>query len=250
MRPVSLFRAFLVLIGCWTALTLFYTPTFLPSPWSTLYRFLEELWTGPLFLHLAISLKRVILGMGLGMATAVPLGWWLGQDPKGDRLFAPFIYLLYPVPKIALLPLFLLILGIGELSKILLISLILFFQVLVAMRDASKNIHPSFRDSLRSLTQNPWAYYRHVVAPASLPTLFTTLRLGLATSLAVLFLVETYATTEGLGYYMMDAMTRFEYTDLFAGLTAMSLLGATLFALLDFLEVRCCPWARPFLGEA
>ncbi len=192
--------------------------------------------------HLLASLFRVILGVGTAILIGVPCGLILGMVKKLDHIMAPFVYLSYPVPKIAFLPVVLLILGLGDLSKIFLIAIIIFFQVVVTTRDAARSINPELILSVKSLGANNWQLFYRVIFPAALPGIFTAVRISTGTAIAVLFFTETFATFSGLGYFIMDAWTRVNYIEMFAGIVALSLLGLSLFLLIDILERVSCKW--------
>jgi NitT/TauT family transport system permease protein len=213
----------------------------LPAPWAV-FRHLASGIIIEIGHHLLISTYRVLISLALALVTAAPIGMLLGSNSKIDRIFAPMIYLLYPIPKIVLLPILLVIVGIGDLSKVLLITLIVFFQILVTTRDAAREINPALVVSMRTLGARRIDIYRHVIVPACLPKILSSLRVSLGTAIAVLFLSETYATNQGIGYYIMDAIARFDYVDVFAGVIAMSLLGFTLYCIVDAIEHRLCRW--------
>jgi NitT/TauT family transport system permease protein len=168
----------------------------------------------------------------------------MGYSPKVDRILAPLVYLIYPIPKIVFLPLILLFLGLGDTSKIFLISFIVFFQILVTTRDAARKIPSQVIDSLRSLGGKRHHIYRHVLLPATLPDVLTALRLSMGTAIAVLFFAESFATTEGLGYFIMDAWSRAAPDEMFAGIIMMGLLGVFLFLIVDALESFLCRWQK------
>jgi ABC-type nitrate/sulfonate/bicarbonate transport system permease component len=215
----------------------------LPGPWPVLQVFWAELWGGQLGSHFLVSVWRVLAGIGLATVLAVPAGLALGQSQRLNALFSPLVYIAYPVPKVVLLPIFLLLLGIGDLSKIVLIATILFFQILVVVRDEASTIRPELIMSVRSLGAGRLAIFRFVYLPASVPAMLTALRLSIGTAVAVLFLTESFATTSGLGYYIMvESWGRVAYTEMYAGVLAMSLLGVALYYLTDWLERRFAPW--------
>ena len=143
-----------------------------------------------------------------------------------------------------LLPIIILFLGIGDVSKIFLISLILVFQVLVIARDTSRNIPGEYILSLRSLGATKFQMLKYVYIPACLPSTLTSLRLNVAVSIAVLYLAESFATMSGLGYYIMDTWQRLDYKRMYAGVLAMSLIGAAAFILLAEIENRVCRWTQ------
>ena len=153
------------------------------------------------------------------------------------------IYLLYPIPKVVLVPVVLLFLGIGEPSKIVIIFLILFFQILVLVRDQAAAIRPELLQCVRSLGAGRRALFRFVYLPASLPAILTALRQSIGTAVAVLYIAELIATQRGLGYYIyFNGSTLFDYPTMYAGIVAMSLLGLGLYFTVDWLERRMCPW--------
>jgi NitT/TauT family transport system permease protein len=181
--------------------------------------------------------------MLLSIALAVPAGLALGQSERFNRLLSPLIYLLYPVPKVVLLPVVLLFLGIGNLPKIVIIFMILFFQILVLVRDQAAGLRTELLHSVRSLGAGRRALFRFVYLPASLPAILTALRQSIGTAVAVLYVAELFATQRGLGYYIyIQGSTLFNYPNMYAGVLAMSLLGLSLYFIVDWLHHRLCPW--------
>ncbi len=179
----------------------------------------------------------------LAVLLAVPAGLVLGQSRTIDRLAAPLIYILYPIPKIVFLPIILLFLGIGNASKIFMIFLILFFQVLVVVRDEAGALRPELIYSVRSLGAGRRALFRFVYLPATLPAALTALRVSVGTAIAVLFFAESFATTSGLGYYIIvESWGRLAYAEMYAGVLAMSLLGLLFYFIVDAMERRFAPW--------
>lgn len=215
----------------------------LPPPVLVLRTFAEEIQGGTLLRHLLVSTWRVVAGILLALILGVPVGLALGQSRMLNRLFSPLIYLTYPIPKVVLLPVFLLLLGVGDTSKIALLALILFFQILVVVRDEAAGIRPELITSVRSLGAGRLALFRYVYLPATIPAVFTALRLSVGTAVAVLFFTESFATTSGLGYYILiQSWGRVAYPQMYAGVVALSLLGLLLYYLTDWLEQRLAPW--------
>ncbi len=225
----------------WWMLALVLDSPAVPLPWDAVKSLGESL-RGDLLFHLGVSLYRVLVSLILATVLAVPLGIFLGKNPALDNKAAPLVYLTYPIPKVVLMPVFLILLGIGDASKIVLITLITFYQILVTTRDAAKNLEKGYVSSVKSLGATSFDLYRHVYFPACLPAILTSLRLGLGTALAVLFLAETYATQEGIGFFIMDSLSRMNYEEMFAGIIAMSLMGFFLYLLLDQGEKVLCVW--------
>lgn len=229
------------LLGLWWGLSAALRLPALPPP-AAAARALWRSWGQGLGYHTAVSAGRVVASLLLAAATAVPLGLVLGRAAQADRLAGPAIYLTYPVPKSVFLPVVMALLGLGDAARIFMVWLVVFFQVLVGTRDASRAISPQFLYSVRSLGASPLDVYRHVVWPAVLPAIFTSLRVGLGTAIAVLFLAETWAASNGIGYFIMLAWTRLGWEDVFAGVLAMAGLGMGLYLVLDGLERVTCPW--------
>ncbi len=227
----------------WAVAAVIINSSILPTPWKTIHSFIIDLPQG-LGWHILVSGWRILVSMAIATAIGVPLGLWLGQNRRWDRFAYPFIYTTYPIPKIALLPVIILFLGIGDSSKIFLISLILFFQVLVIVRDASRNIPSEYVLSLRSLGANKAQILKYVYMPACLPAVLTSLRLNVAIAIAVLYLAESFATNSGLGYYVMDTWQQLAYSRMYAGVLAMSLIGSLAFISLAYLEGRLCRWTQ------
>ena len=243
MKKRDIFFATLALLIIWQLVSWIVDKSILPSPWVVLQVFFSELFGGKMLKHALASLWRVIASMMLSVILAAPAGLVLGQSRRLNRLFAPIIYLLYPIPKVVLVPVILLFLGIGDLAKIIIIFLILFFQILVLVRDQASALPTELLQSVRSLGAGRRALFRFVYLPASLPAILTALRQSVGTAVAVLYVTETFATQTGLGYYIyFNASSLFNYPAMYAGVIAMSLLGLGLYFSVDWLEHRLCQW--------
>ena len=242
-RALGYASATALLLAGWHLVAVLIDSPALPGPVPALAVF-GRLFAATLLPEVLVSGWRVAISMAIGTALAVPLGLVIGRSPRLDAVCGPLIFLTYPVPKIVFLPVLLVLLGIGSLSKITLITLIVFFQILVTARDAARGIPAASVLSVRSLGADRWQVFRHVVVPAALPDVFTALRISTGTAIAVLFFTESIAGTDGIGYYIIDAWSRLAYTDMFAGIVAMALLGVVLYEALEVAEARVCRWAR------
>jgi ABC-type nitrate/sulfonate/bicarbonate transport system permease component len=240
-KPIII--SFMVLMALWAVLAAIVHKAILPAPWTVIYYFFKDLPNG-LGWHILVSTWRILVSMLIATAIGVPLGLWIGQNRRWDKYIYPLVYVTYPIPKIVLLPIIILFLGIGDVSKIFLISLILVFQVLVIARDTSRNIPGEYILSLRSLGATKFQLLKYVYIPACLPSTLTSLRLNVAVSIAVLYLAESFATMSGLGYYIMDTWQRLDYKRMYAGVLAMSLIGAAAFIILAEIESRACRWTQ------
>jgi NitT/TauT family transport system permease protein len=232
--------AFMLVI--WELASLAFRNPALPLPADGLGQFVEQF---PILLpQFGYSAFRVVASILLGLAVGAPLGLLLGRSERADLVFGPLVFLNYPVPKAVFLPVFLILLGIGNSSIISLITLIVFFQILVTARDAARSIPAASVLSVRSLGANRWQVFAHVVVPGAMPEIFTALRISAGTAVAVLFFSETFAGSTGLGYFVSDAWGRVQFDEMFAGILAMALLGVVLYEVIELVEARVCRWAR------
>ena len=214
----------------------------LAGPLTVASKLVTEAQTGKFWEHIGSSSLRIFAALLISFCTAVPLGLVLGSNPRLDRLVKPLIYLTYPVPKIVFLPLVLLIFGLGNLGKIAMLSIILFFQLLITTRDAARGVSRSARYSLHSLGGTRRHLFIHVIWPSSLPAVFTALRIATGTVVAVLFFVESIGTRYGMGYYILDAWSRADVPRIFVGIVVLALLGVSLYETFDILERVFCRW--------
>ena len=237
LRSYVLGAVFLLLV--WWAVALLVELPIIPTPDKVLTK-LGHVFFEAIAIHSAYSLWRIAAGLFLAVLIGYPLGLVMGYFKQADRFLAPLVYLTYPIPKIALLPILMLLTGVGEWSKILMIFLIIVFQVAIALRDGIRAIPEETYYPLYSLGASFWQLFRHVIFLASLPKFLTAIRVAMATAVSVLFFTETFGTQYGMGYYIMDAWLRVNYLEMYAGIVVLSLLGLLLFGILDLLEYLTC----------
>lgn len=238
----TLYGGFLVL-ALWYFLHILVNSPIIPNPINAIAEFLILI-RGELLIHVSVSLFRIVIAVIISLIFGVSIGLFLGLNEKYDEFISPIVYLLYPIPKIAFLPVLMILFGLGNTSKILLITIIIFFQILVTTRDSVKGLSKELFYSIKSLGANKIQIYRHLILPSVLPKLLTALRISISTSIAVLFFAENFATRYGIGYFIMDSWTRVDYTQMFAGILAISLLGLMVFKFIDILENKLCIWIK------
>ena len=242
MKRRDAFLAAIGLLLVWQIVAMLVNMPILPAPLKVFIVFIEELQHG-LLNHFIFSLWRVFAGMALSVLVAAPAGLAIGGSKTLDRFFSPLIYLLYPIPKVVFVPVVILFLGIGDVAKITIMFLILFFQIVVLVRDQAAGLAPQLIQSLNSLGAGRRALFRFVYLPASLPAILTALRQSIGTAVAVLYITELSATKYGLGYYIYyNGSTLLDYPAMYAGVMAMSLLGLGMYFSVDWLERRLCKW--------
>lgn len=213
----------------------------IPAP-GVVFANLFTIFLSEIAAHGFYSMWRIVAGVLLSIIVGIPLGMCMGYFPKWDRLLSPLVYLTYPVPKIALLPIVMLLFGLGELSKILMIFLIIVFQVIVAVRDGVKGIPKETYYPLYSLGASFLDVFREILMPASMPKFLTALRVAMATAVSVLFFTETFGTQYGMGYFIMDAWLRVNYLEMYSGIVVLSSIGLSLFSTIDYIERKLCGW--------
>lgn len=242
MKRSAVVLAALALLALWQIAAMLIRLPILPAPMTVINVFIQEI-GGELGGHFLASLWRVVASTTLALALAVPAGLVLGQSETLNRIFSPVIYLLFPIPKVVFVPIILLFLGVGDLSKIVIIFLILFFQILVLVRDEASSLRSELLDSVYSLGAGRRALFRFVYLPASIPAVLTALRQSVGTAVAVLYITELFATQRGLGYYIyLQGSTLFNFPKMYAGVIAMSLLGLGLYFAVDWIERVILPW--------
>ena len=241
-KIIGYILAIAFILAGWQVTAMLVDNAALPGPaeaFPMVVEYAGELW--PAFL---VSLYRVVVAMLIGTVLAIPIGLACGRSPRVDAVFAPVLYFLYPLPKVVLLPVLIVLMGLADAPKITLIAITIFFQVLVTVRDAAQGVPEQAVMSMRSLGAGRLDVYRHVIIPATLPELFTALRISSGTAVAILFFAESLAGSTGLGYFIVDAWALLDYPQMFAGIIAMAVLGVILYEIFDIAERRLTKWRR------
>ena len=236
--------AFLLIGLLWEAASRAAGESLLPSPVTTALLFFQSL-SDPVYIgHLVVSLKRLNYGLTAGAVPALFLRLLLGHLKKADWLGAPLVYTTFPLPKIVLLPVFFLFLGLGDASRVLLIALTTGYQMIVIVRAAALSLDPVYETAITCMGAGRWDRIRYVYLPAALPSFLTSLKVACGTAVAVLFLAESFATTTGLGFLIMDAWGVGDTLAMFNGILGMSVIGLLLYAAVWLSEVVLTPWCR------
>jgi NitT/TauT family transport system permease protein len=228
----------IMLFALWQLAAVLLNRPILPSPVTVIPLFFQLI-AGELGLHFLASGARVLASVLLAVLTAAPLGLALGQMPRIDRVVSPLIAIIYPIPKIIFLPVIYVIMGISNLSKVFLIAIIIFFQILVVVRDEAAGLKPELILSVRSLGAGRRALFRYVYLPASVPAVMTALRVSVGTAVAVLFIAEQSLTRFCLGYYIViETYQVLLYPEMYAGIMAMGLMGVLLYFAISTIESK------------
>jgi ABC-type nitrate/sulfonate/bicarbonate transport system permease component len=194
--------------------------------------------------HLWVSLFRIFAGFFVGAVPGIILGVVMGMNRTIRVALDPVVSAVYVLPKIAILPLVMLIFGIGEMSKIVIVAIASFFLVLINTTVGVRDIEPIFIEAGRNYGANHRQMFRHIIIPAALPIIFSGLRLSLGTSLIVIIAAEFVAANYGLGYLIWFSWQTLLTENMFAGLVVIMILGALFTSGLQALERRLMPWQR------
>jgi len=233
---------FISFIILWEVMHLLLRTHTVPSPWETIVYAISRI--DRLAKHSLASLLRILAGIGISMVIGIPIGVYLGVSKRFGYLFSPFVYFIYPIPKVAFLPVFMLLFGLGNTSKIILIIWIIIFQIILSVRDGIAQIPRIQYKVMDSFQASTFHKYRFLIIPAILPQIFTGLRISIGISLASLFFAENYATSYGIGYYIISAWTKMNYVEMFSGIMTMGILGVILYQLIDAIEEKATPWNK------
>ena len=226
----------------WYLLSLQLGENLIPRP-DVVWMYLGSMiFDGTIFMHAGYSIFRIFSAMGIALIIGVPIGLLTGVSKKIDKWFSPIVYLLFPIPKIAFLPVFIALFGLGDLSKIILLFTVLIFQVILSARDSVKQIPIEFHQIVKIMKLSKKEKLLKLYLPSALPNLLSSLRVGIGISLAVLFFGENYATTYGMGYYIMNNWMMVNYVGMFAGILALSIIAAGLLFIIDLVERHFCKW--------
>lgn len=229
----------------WLALAASLQLKALPLP-QQVYLALPEALDKGIGIHFAASLRRVGLGLLISLGLALVLGIPMGYKRRISHLLSPLAYFAYPIPKLALLPVVMLLFGLGELSKVTIIVLILAFPMLLAVRDAVRAVPEEDYALLVSLRASFADKLRHIIFPACLPAILSSLRVSVGIAFSAIFFAETFGTDQGLGYYITDCWMRLDYVQMYFGIMALSFAGVSFFVLIDLTERSLCRWqSRP-----
>jgi ABC-type nitrate/sulfonate/bicarbonate transport system permease component len=200
-------------------------PLFLPSPVAVLAELVDMTRSGQIVGHVAASLARLAWGFVAGAAAGVAVGVTVGFFSLAEAVGQPLIAATFPIPKIALLPLLILWLGIGEASKIAVIALGVFFPMAINSYAGVRHADPLLIRAAVAFGAGRWSVIRKVVIPSALPMVFAGLKLGAGTALLLLVAAEMIGAESGIGVLVLQAGNLMETTKLMVGIVILSLLG-------------------------
>jgi len=223
-------------------------PLFTSSPSRVVIAAYEMFADGSIIEHIEVSAYEFLLGYGLAIVIGVPLGILMGWYSRIDAVLEPFVSALYATPRIALLPLILIWLGIGIASKIAIVFLGAVFPILVNTVTGVRTVEADFIKVARSYGCNDRQMFLTVVLPSSVPMLLAGLRLGLGHALVGIVVGEMYGATKGLGFLIATAGARFQTDQVMVGIILIAGAGMALTELLRAIERRFERWRPDIRG--
>jgi NitT/TauT family transport system permease protein len=227
----------------WGAVELFRIPAYLlPGPQSVFERLVTDgalLWT-----HSKVTLTEILLGFSITILTAIPLGLLIALSPLSKQLVYPPIMLMQLVPKIAVAPLFLVWLGFGIESKVLLTVLLTFFPLLIASISGFQILDDRLLYLTRSMGATRWQTFRYLRFPAALPVIFSGIKTSATIAATAAIVAEFVGANKGLGYVLLRGTSTMDIELVFAVLVVLTLIGVAIHYAVEFCEWAMTPWQR------
>lgn len=215
---------------------------FFPAPTTVMAALWEMMKSGLLFSDLGISLTRIFGGFLIGAVPGLIIGLTMGLFPAIRAIFDPIVAATYPIPKLALMPLIMIIFGLTEFEKMVIIALGTFFLVLINTVAGVVNLESIYWDVAKNYGASRKNYYITVALPGALPMIFTGIKLGMGMALLLIVAAEMNGASNGVGYRIWESYAIFNIPEMYVSFIVMSLLGYLFTILLDELEQIIIPW--------
>jgi NitT/TauT family transport system permease protein len=235
---------FIAIVGAWALLVkVFKIPAYLlPAPGPVFERLITD--AGMLWSNSLVTLTEIILGFGLTLVTAIPLGLLIALSPVARQILYPPIMLLQLVPKIAVAPLFLVWLGFGIESKVLLTVLMTFFPLLLASISGFQILDNRLLYLTQSMGASTWQTFRFLRVPAALPVIFSGVKSSATIAATAAIVAEFVGSNQGLGYVLLKGTSTMDLELTFAVLVVLTVIGIILNYVVEFSEWLMAPWQR------
>jgi NitT/TauT family transport system permease protein len=215
---------------------------FFPAPSAVIAALIEMLRSGELITHTLVSLKRLFWGAAIGGVPALVLGIVMGLNRPIRAIIDPIIAATYPIPKSSILPLALLIFGLGEGSKIFMVAIGVFFPVAINATTGVLEINKIYLDVGKNYQASRWNMFWTIALPGALPVIMTGFKLGIGIGLVLIAVAEMIGAKSGLGYLIWSAWETFAVEQMYVGLFTIALIGFVMTLALNELERFIIPW--------
>jgi len=232
------------LLAIWQVLLMlgFGDRRFIPTPSDIAVQFWAMTVSGELGWHVSVTLYRVAMGFVIGTVPGIAMGLFMAMFRPVRIFFDPLIAALFPIPKIALMPLLLLAFGFGDASKVALVAIAVFFPVIINTYAGASNIEKIYWDVAKNYGASQSIVFRRVVFFGALPMIFAGLRIALAVSFIVLVAAEFVATKSGIGYLIWNSWELLRVDVMFVGIVTIGILGLIVSAIFQEIERKVIPW--------
>jgi NitT/TauT family transport system permease protein len=221
------------------------SPIFFPPLSEVLVALRDLAASGTLQNHIGISLQRAALGFGLAVLVAIPLGFVMGRYTIFEKVSDLLVQTLRNTSQFALLPVFILVLGIGEASKVAICFYSAVFFLLINTISGVKSVDPLLVKAARSMGTSDLDMFRKVIFPASIPSIVSGARLAVKSSIFAVIGAEMLAARSGLGYLIQNSQLMMQTADMYAGILSMTAIGLAVNYLLVWIEKRATAWKGP-----
>ena len=215
---------------------------FFPAPSDIIVKLIEMARSGELTENVLISLQRIVLGFLLGGVPAIVIGIAMGIWRPVRALVDPLIVATYPIPKSSLLPLILLIFGLGEMSKVVMVAIGVFYPMAINATAGVLQINQIYLDVGKSFKASPWDTFRTIALPGALPFIMTGVKLGAGLALILIAIAEMVGAKSGIGYMIWSAWETFAVAKMYVGLFVIALIGFAISLMLNEIERRVIRW--------
>lgn len=230
---------------------LFHVPSyFLPPVSAIIIKLIKLLFTGELVIHTLYTVFRSLIGIIIGATVGIIIGFMIAWYRFVERGLNFIIAATYPLPKVALIPLLMVWLGLGEAPKLAMGVIGVIYPVIINTVVGAKNIDPLFIRAARDLGASDQQLFREVMLPGSLPMIFAGLKLGAGIAFILVVASEMVFGNLGVGYIIADAASILHLDTVFAGLMELCIIGILIFMLVDLLEKIAIPWHIKFTKGA
>jgi ABC-type nitrate/sulfonate/bicarbonate transport system permease component len=215
---------------------------FFPAPSSIISKLVEMARSGELTENVLISLQRIVLGFLLGGVPAIVIGIAMGIWRPIRAIVDPLIVATYPIPKSSLLPLILLIFGLGEMSKVMMVAIGVFYPMAINATAGVLQINQIYLDVGKSFKASPWDTFRTIALPGALPFIMTGVKLGAGLALILIAIAEMVGAKSGIGYMIWSAWETFAVAKMYVGLFVIALIGFAISLMLNEIERWVIRW--------
>lgn len=224
--------------------TNFFDARFFPAPSSILHHLFFVSPGEGILNDIRASLSRVFWGYLSGSLLGITVGVAMGMNQVARNCFYPIVAISYPIPKIAILPLIMLIFGLGEASKIIVVAIGSFFLVLMNTLHGVENLAKIYHDVAKVYSISLKNKIFKIIIPGSLPSIFTGLRLAIGYSLVIVVAAEFSGADAGIGYLIWQSWETFSIKSMYAGIFVISAIGFIFAISLEWLERKLVPWKQ------